>query len=157
MAWCPSCSFEYPPGKKKCPECDFMLPGNGGEVKIRNKCWTVIRETSDAAQADIIKDLLKANGYDVFARDGKAGAKLTKSSGKSSQHLHQVLVPTEHAKAAAGLLRADSVWEPEEEGDDSRDRSLFDFEEEDDFMSDDDYFEHADSLPSAFEDEEEVY
>jgi hypothetical protein len=159
MPWCPGCSVEYIPGKKKCPECGFIFAdSSNGDVKIRSKNWTLIRETPDKTQADLIKDLLKANGFEVTCKNGKANGKVNGKASKSSaisKQPMQILVPTESARSAAALIRSDSAWESEDLNEEIKDRVEID--EEDDFMIDDEYYDRADPLFGSFEDEDDLY
>lgn len=156
MPWCPGCSFEYVQGRRKCPECGASLSSsrNSDNIRYRNRVWASIREAHDPAQAEIIKNFLKANGFDVVVKNGRN----SKSRQKGTQPA-QILVPLESASFAASLLRADSQYSEDELTDPDElideEEELVDEDEFDPLL--DDPIRGSDELIGSYDEDEDYY
>jgi hypothetical protein len=139
MPWCPGCSYEYVNGVKKCPDCGLSLRKAPGldEIKHRNRVWTIIRQVPDPVQAELMKNFLRANGFDAITKGGDSvGRAIFGASGNVGATV-QILVPPDSASAAATLLRTDASWSEEELSDYMKEHGDLDLEDEEDFNEED--------------------
>jgi hypothetical protein len=155
MPWCPSCSFEFPAGKKKCPECGQPIRNaqNQESIRFKDRNWMSIREVPDPIQGEFMRNFLKSNGFDVAIRNGDGEINLKVKPTSTKVH---ILVPTESARAAATLLRAD-MSSPAE--DDLEDEVIEHDElaEEEELLPEDEeaVFGRTDDLVISYDDDEE--
>ena len=155
MPWCQGCSFEYPVGKKKCPECAASLRNNAAGldgIKYKNKNWTSIRMVPDPIQAEFMRNFLKSNGFDVAIKNGDA--EINHKVSLTSDKVH-ILVPTESARTAALLLRTDMTPIDDDLEEDPID--VDDLAEDEELLPEDEEtaFAEGSGLVVSFEDEEE--
>jgi len=144
MPWCPGCSKELSQRKKKCPECGHPLtkgPGFNEAIDFMDREWLAIRALDDAAQVEMLRTFLEANGYDVAIRNGDGRTRKRMSTNGAPHSGMLVLVPVPSARKASKLIRADSNWTETEPPDYSDDyvESVEDDDEECDIGEDELY------------------
>ncbi len=134
MPWCPGCSHEHGPRKRKCPECGRPLvkgPGYSEGIAFLNREWFAVRVLDNPEQAEMLKTFLESNGFEaaIWNGNGFPGGGSSEDNGEYAGE--RILVPAESASRAANLIRASRDWLIDDE-----DESLaYDNE----LMDDDDY------------------
>ena len=164
MPWCPGCSYEYVAGAKKCPECGCLIrkaPGldEQNEMRHRNRKWSLIRKAADLVHAELIKNFLRTNGFEVAVRDGDSIGRAILGAAGSPGAGALILVPSESARDAAVLLRSDTEWTEKELSDYMEDHGELEVEEEEGLLTDDEAADIVESggLVHSGDDEEEVF
>jgi hypothetical protein len=142
----------------KCRDCGMILRNAPGveEVKFRRRRWTAIRQVSDPAHADLMRNYLQVNGYDVAIRNGQVSKSNSRSHGGDGSPIF-ILVPTESARDAALLLRSDNDCAedpssnlPRDHIDIEQEEELIPYEELEDFID-------SDHLVGSLGDDDESY
>ena len=158
MPWCPGCSFEYPLGAMKCPDCGLGLRGLTGkdEIKFRKHRWSMIRQVSDPLHADLMRNFLQANGYDVAVRNGRVSNSRSKTHTTDGSPI-SILVPFECAKAAARLLRSDG--EGYDDGSADSPKAHIDIDQDEEIIGDEELDDLLDpgNLVGTLGDDEDSY
>jgi hypothetical protein len=131
------------------------LPGKD-EIKFRKHRWSMIRQVSDALHANLMRNFLQANGYDVAVRNGRVSNPRSKTLADHGSPI-SILVPMESARAAARLLRLDG--ESYEDGSADSPKAHIDIDQDEELIADEELDDLLDSenLVGTLGDDEDSY